>query len=290
MAADLLISGVEITLALTFGLLAVILLRRPVRALFGARAAYGLWLPVPAVVVAVALPGPAASPPPARPEAAVAPAAAPADAAADAPAAPAAPQPAAAPSAVRFAIEGEHYDLIPGGQPFEPLNGKIEVIEVFNYVCPACASFQTLVNGWKTSLPADVRFTYVPAPFGGNWDPYVRAYYTAEAMGIVDRTHDAIFKAIHLDRSLKGERGTDSVQEIAAVYAQSGADPAQFASTMASFTVNAKFGRAKQYIADHRINQTPTVLVNGRYRVKGRSWQELLQNTDRVVAQVRAGG
>lgn len=203
---------------------------------------------------------------------------------------PAAPQPAETPSAVRFANEGEHYDLIPGGQPFEPLDGKIEVVEVFNYVCPACASFQTLINGWKGSLPADVRLTYVPAPFGGNWDPFVRAYYTAEAMGIADRSHDAIFKAIHIDRTLKGERGTDSPQEIAKAYVPFGADPAQFASTMASFTVNARFGRAKQYIADHRINSTPTLVVNGRYRIKGRSWEELLQNTDRVVAQVRAGG
>jgi len=241
----------------------------------------------PAVAEAPAAPAEAIADEPALdPSAASAPAAA-AEAAGDAPAA---PQPAATPSAVRFATEGEHYDLIPGGQPFEPLNGKIEVIEVFNYVCPACASFQTLVNSWKGTLPADVRFTYVPAPFGGNWDPFVRAYYTAEAMGIANRSHDAIFKAIHIDRTLKGERGTDSAQDIAKAYAPFGADPAQFASTMASFTVNAKFGRAKQYIADHRINSTPTLVVNGRYRVKGRSWEELLQNTDRVVAQVRAGG
>lgn len=201
--------------------------------------------------------------------------------------APAAP---AAPSAVSFATQGQHYDLIQGGQPYEPLNGKIEVVEVFNYVCPACAMFQPLVNSWKTKLPADVRFTYVPAPFGGNWDPYVRAYYTAEAMGIVDKTHDAIFEAIHVDRTLKGERGSDSAAQIANVYAQHGADAAQFASTMASFTVNAKFGRAKQYIQQQRANSTPTMIVNGRYRVKGRNFEEMLQNTDRVIAQVRAGG
>src|SRR5690606_23371332 len=130
---------------------------------------------------------------------------------------------------------------------------------------PACAMFQPLVNTWKARLGPDVRFTYVPAPFGGNWDPFVRAYYTAEAMGIADRSHDGIFKAIHVDRSLKGERGTDSAQDIAKVYAQYGADPAQFASTMASFTVNAKFGRAKQYIAQQRANSTPTMIVNGRY-------------------------
>jgi thiol:disulfide interchange protein DsbA len=192
--------------------------------------------------------------------------------------------------AATFASEGEHYDLVPGGQPFEPLNGKIEVVEVFNYVCPACAMFQPLVNNWKARLPADVRFTYVPAPFGGNWDPYVRAYYAAEAMGIADASHDGIFQAIHVERSLKGERGTDSPQDLARAYAKFGADPAQFASTMASFTVNAKFGRAKQYIAQQRVNSTPTMLVNGRYRVKGRNFEEMLQNTDRVISQVRAGG
>lgn len=201
------------------------------------------------------------------------------------------PAPApATPSAATFATEGEHYDLIPGGQPFEPLDGKIEVVEVFNYVCPACAMFQPLVNNWKARLPADVRFTYVPAPFGGNWDPYVRAYYAAEAMGIADKAHDGIFQAIHVERSLKGERGTDSPQDLARAYAKFGADPAQFASTMASFTVNAKFGRAKQYIAQQRANSTPTMIVNGRYRVKGRNFEDMLQNTDRVISQVRAGG
>ncbi|MDH5835051.1 thiol:disulfide interchange protein DsbA/DsbL [Luteimonas kalidii] len=200
------------------------------------------------------------------------------------------PAPAPGQSAVTFATEGEHYDLIPGGQPFEPLDGKIEVVEVFNYVCPACAMFQPLVNTWKARLPADVRFTYVPAAFGGNWDPYVRAYYAAEAMGIADKSHDGIFQAIHVDRSLKGERGTDSAQDIAQAYAKFGADPAQFASTMASFTVNAKFGRAKQYIAQQRANSTPTMIVNGRYRIKARNFETMLENTDRVIAQVRAGG
>ncbi|TWT19247.1 thiol:disulfide interchange protein DsbA/DsbL [Luteimonas marina] len=248
-----------------------------------------------APVAEAAAPAPAeaiADEPALDPNAAPAPADADADVVAEAPAPADTPAPAAEPAApaVTFATQGEHYDPIPGGQPFEPLAGKIEVVEVFNYVCPACAMFEPLVSAWKARLPADVRFTYVPAPFGGNWDPYVRAYYTAEAMGIAGKAHDGVFKAIHVDRSLKGERGTDSPADIAKVYAQFGADPAQFASTMASFTVNAKFGRAKQYIAAQGANSTPTLIVNGRYRIKGRSWEELLQNTDRVIAQVRAGG
>jgi len=63
MAADLLILGVEIVAAVTVALVAVFILRPPVRAVFGARAAYCLWLLIPVVVAAVALPRVESAPP-----------------------------------------------------------------------------------------------------------------------------------------------------------------------------------------------------------------------------------
>ena len=94
--------------------------------------------------------------------------------------------PVAAPTAEAQGIPGltlgTDYTIVPNGQPFEPLNGKIEVVEVFNFVCPACAMFQPLVVQWKKTMPADVRFTYVPAAFGGNWDQFVRSFYAAQTM------------------------------------------------------------------------------------------------------------
>jgi len=63
------------------------------------------------------------------------------------------------------------------------------VVEVFGYVCPACNMFQPLMRAWEAKMPANVRFTYVPAQFGGTWDRYARAYYASEAMGLVPRTH-----------------------------------------------------------------------------------------------------
>jgi thiol:disulfide interchange protein DsbA len=196
--------------------------------------------------------------------------------------------PTAMPADAAGLVAGRDYDEIPGGQPFEPLNGKIEVVEVFNYVCPACAAFQPLVNSWKARLPADVRFTYVPAAFGPRWDPYVRAYYAAEAMGIADRTHDAVFNALHIERTLKGERGEDSPAEIGAFYGRHGVDAKQFASTMASFAVDSKYNRAKQFIVRSQANSTPTMIVNGKYRIKGTSFENMLENTNAMIARVRA--
>jgi protein dithiol oxidoreductase (disulfide-forming) len=185
-------------------------------------------------------------------------------------------------------VAGTDYIEIQGGQPFEPLAGKVEVVEVFGYVCPACASFQPLVRAWKPKLPSDVRFTYVPALFGGVWDRYARAFYASESMGLVDKTHDALYNAIHIEQSLKGERGQDSDADIAAFYARHGANAQSFTSTMASFAVNARLSKAKQFALRSGIDSTPSLVVNGKYRVKGKSFEDMVRIANQLIAQERA--
>ncbi|KHM90302.1 dihydroneopterin aldolase, partial [Xanthomonas vesicatoria] len=45
-------------------------------------------------------------------------------------------------------VEGEDYTLIDGGQPYAPLAGKVEVVEVFGYTCPHCAHFEPTLEAW----------------------------------------------------------------------------------------------------------------------------------------------
>ena len=183
-------------------------------------------------------------------------------------------------------VEGTDYVTIPNGQPYEPLNGQVEVVEVFGYVCPACARFQPLMSAWKKKLPAGVRFSYVPAPFGGVWIPYAKAYYVAQQTpGLLDKTHDALFKAIHLDQTLKGERGQDSDEDIARFYAAYGVDPKQFVADMNSFGTEAKLNKGKQFMLRAGVEGTPTVIVNGKYRVKGTTYEDILRIATRLVAQ-----
>ncbi|MCF7750452.1 thiol:disulfide interchange protein DsbA/DsbL [Bacillus subtilis subsp. subtilis] len=185
-------------------------------------------------------------------------------------------------------VAGTDYVLIENGQPFQPAAGKIEVAEIFGYVCPACAAFQPLIGPWKAGLPSDVNFVYVPAMFGGTWDNYARAFYAAQSMGLQDKTHEAMYSAIHAEQTLKGERGRDSVEDIAAFYAKHGADAKQFASTMSSFAVNAKTNAAKQFAQRSNITGTPSVIVNGKYLVKGKSFPDMLRIADHLIARERA--
>ena len=189
-------------------------------------------------------------------------------------------------------VAGTDYVEIANGQPFDTADGRIEIAEVFGYVCPFCASVQPTVSAMHAKLPPDVHMVYVPAAFGAMWDNYAKAYYTAEAMGLVAQTHDAMFRAIHIDKTLKGERGMDTPEEIAAFYAAYGADPKQFTSSMQSFAVATKVNRAKQYIVGAFANGdspgTPTFIVNGKYRVKGKSTDDRFRVLNQLVVAERA--
>ncbi|MDO5505388.1 MAG: thiol:disulfide interchange protein DsbA/DsbL [Pseudoxanthomonas suwonensis] len=234
--------------------------------------------PAPAAVE----PAPAATPaaPPAADASAPAaePAAEPAvDAAADAAVAAAAAAPATP------LVEGTDYRRITDGQPIAPQAGKIEVAEIFGYSCPACAAFQPLVGAWKRQLPADVNFVYVPAAFGGQWDDFARAFYAAESLDLVDRTHDAMYQAVHVEQSI---RNADAIPDF---YVQkAGVSRDAFANAMKSFAVNGRMNRAKQFIQRSGVEGTPSLVVNGKYLVLGSSRDEQLRIANQLIAQERA--
>ena len=181
-------------------------------------------------------------------------------------------------------VEGTDYVVIPNGEPFDPANGQVEVVEVFGYTCPHCATFQPAIASWKAKLPADVRVTYVAAPFGGYWIPYAKAYYTADALGIAGETHDAMFAALHLSGELPIQNAT--AEEIGRWYAANAdVDAGEFATAMESFGIDAKLKRATQFIQRSGVNGTPTLVVNGKYRVTG---PDPLRIASHLVAMERA--
>ena len=184
-------------------------------------------------------------------------------------------------------VAGTDYIEIPGGQPFQPGTGKIEVAEAFGYTCPACARFEPLVAAWAARLPADVEFTPVAAPFGGFWMPYAKAFYTAQALGVLPQTHEAMFHAVHVERSLPVQP-EPTKEQLAAFYAKHGVDANEFSRTYSSFAVNTKLTRAQQFLQRSGVDSTPTLVVAGRYKVTGQSWEEHLRIAEHLIARERA--
>ncbi|WP_222565320.1 thiol:disulfide interchange protein DsbA/DsbL [Novilysobacter antarcticus] len=182
-------------------------------------------------------------------------------------------------------VAGVDYVEIPNGQPFQPNNNKIEVVEVFGYTCPACASFEPLVTAWATKLPEDVQFTPLAAPFGGHWDPFAKAFYAAQANGLLAQSHDAMFNAVHLERSLPPDA---KEAQIAQFYSRFGADPKQFANAMASFSVKAKMSRALKFMHHSGVESTPDIVIDGKYRIIVKDWEQKLNVAEHLIAAERA--
>ncbi|RZZ81335.1 thiol:disulfide interchange protein DsbA/DsbL [Pseudoxanthomonas winnipegensis] len=180
-------------------------------------------------------------------------------------------------------VEGEDYDVIAGGQPFAPLTGqqKVEVVEVFGYVCIHCAHFEPQFEAWQKRQPASVRVTSVPAAFGGYWIPYAKAFYAAQQLGVLKQSHAAVFKALHDSHELPIQNASD--QEIAGFYARFGPDPDKFAAAMESPQVAAQLDKARAFGMASGIRGTPTLVINGKYRITTVDPDDVLKVADFLI-------
>lgn len=158
---------------------------------------------------------------------------------------------------------GADYKLIDPRVP-TATGDKIEVAEVFSYACPHCAHFQPFMDELKAKLPANAQIVLIPAVFNPSWEPFARAFYAARSMGILDKTHQALFDALHRDNLPLGD-----LQALSGFYAQhSGVSAAAFMSTASSFIVDSQIARGNQLVRDYGVSATPTLVVNGKYRVE----------------------
>ncbi|MBO9716990.1 MAG: thiol:disulfide interchange protein DsbA/DsbL [Pseudoxanthomonas sp.] len=177
---------------------------------------------------------------------------------------------------------GRDYVEIPGGQPWAAKPGRVEVAEVFGYSCPHCAHLEPMLKPWKAKLPREADFVAVPAAFGGPWDSWARAYFAASNLGLLGRTHEAVFQAIH-------EKGTlprnPTPQELATFYAGYGVSAESFLAAMADPRVDAQVRQAATVARAWGLEGTPTVVVAGRYRVLGNDFEDMLRITDWLVAR-----
>jgi protein dithiol oxidoreductase (disulfide-forming) len=188
-------------------------------------------------------------------------------------------------SQVDTAQVGIAYELAPKPGTWLPENGKIEVVEYFSYTCSHCAEFQPMVDTWKKSMAKDVIFHYMPNAFDIEF-PYSRAYFAAEATGALPKVHHDLFLAIQHDGRLP--RNNATIDEIGAYFAQRGLNRAKMVTLMRSDAVTAQMQRANQFVIDKRLQGTPTLVVAGKYVVKGENYKDYIDNLNAVVAMERA--
>jgi len=117
---------------------------------------------------------------------------------------------------------------------------------------------------------------------------FQRAYLTAVALGVAEKSHTAMFDAVWKKRTLaimsedsrSLKKPQPSIEDAAQFYAQFGVKPEDFVATANSFTINTRMKQADAYIKTCGVEQTPTLIVAGKYRLTSHSagdWDKVEQ-------------
>ncbi|MGB2972590.1 MAG: thiol:disulfide interchange protein DsbA/DsbL [Candidatus Competibacter sp.] len=184
--------------------------------------------------------------------------------------------PAAAPPSFQ---EGKDYVRLSTPVP-SSVPDKIEVVELFSYRCPHCYQLETVIQEWLRRKPENV--VLVRIPVSGGFDPSyesaARAYYAAEALGVLDKIHQPLFDAIHKERR---KLGTED--ELAGFFAEHGVNQDAFRKAYQSFQTETRWLRGDQLVAQrYRVRGVPAVFVNGRYEVLA---QRMFEVVDFLLAR-----
>jgi thiol:disulfide interchange protein DsbA len=160
-------------------------------------------------------------------------------------------------------VEGEHYDVI--SPALRGTTGKIEVTEFFWYGCGHCYNFEPQLSQWKKGLEDDVVVVGSPAMWNGLMEVHARAFYAAEALGVLDKMHMPLFQALNVDR-----KRLASEDELADLFAANGVDRDAFIQAFNSFGVGSQVRQANARARAARISGTPELMVAGKYRISAR--------------------
>lgn len=181
--------------------------------------------------------------------------------------------------------EGTHYKRVR-----EAMTGdakRIVVNEFFWYGCSHCAAFEPAIQKWAKTRPADVDFVQVPNSLGRPVGVlHAKAYYAADSLGVLAKTHDALFDAIHNKRQI-----VDTEDQLAAFFnTTTGILPDVFKGTLNGFAVDSRSRNAENLTKQYGIASTPVIVVDGRYQIDARmagGFDNMLKITDFLIDKAR---
>lgn len=165
--------------------------------------------------------------------------------------------------------EGKDYLVIsPIGKPQLHAN----VVEFFNYGCPACYHLEPELQVWLTTKPKNITFARLPVVFHPDWDVYSKAFYVAQALGIEKKMTPLLFNAIHKQREDLGNE-----KALAAFFVKNGVPLIDF-ENLYNFTpgIYGELNRADEMMRTYLIDpvlmqqynwipQIPAFIINGKY-------------------------
>jgi thiol:disulfide interchange protein DsbA len=157
-------------------------------------------------------------------------------------------------------VNGNEFLTLPTAQPVQNAGKKVEVIEFFMYHCPACNAFEPELAKFIKANGDAIAFRRIHVPHTDINDPEAHLFLTLEAMQNEDALHEKVMQTWHVDRKrLKNDN--DNLEWAL----QNGLDRTQFLEFYNSFSVTTRLKNLTRVVANYKVNNTPTLVIDGRY-------------------------
>lgn len=145
--------------------------------------------------------------------------------------------------------------------------GKIQVIEFFNYPCPGCANLDPMLQAWLKTKPKEVNFIRIPVIFNENWVIFAKLYYAIEALA--DKNHIKNKQQLHGDFIEVVQTNPEIGHDLKALQAffiqkkllKKEEAPKVFLERLDSFNVTTDYQLA------YMVNTIPTFVIQGKNKM-----------------------
>lgn len=183
-------------------------------------------------------------------------------------------------------VEGRHYRRLSPAQPTNSSPNRVEVAEFFMYDCPACNELEPFVQTWLRDKPDFISFVRLPTAWNDARELHARAFFAAEVLEVGEEIHLPFFREIHINGN-----PLDSRASLAAFFGRYGVSETEFFEAFDSFAVHTRLSQAAALERRYGIDETPSFVVNGKYRTSvamaGGSYEDLLRLVSLLAADER---
>jgi thiol:disulfide interchange protein DsbA len=128
----------------------------------------------------------------------------------------------------------------------------------------------------------------MPGAVSPNWVPHAKAFYAAKMLGVLDKFHEPLFKAIH-----EQKRRIFTDEQIIRFAAEQGIDEDAFRNAFNSFPVDMQVRKAADLAKHYNIDGVPAMVVDGKYVTsvsQTGSTERMFDVIDYLVAKEQDGG
>ena len=163
-------------------------------------------------------------------------------------------------------VAGKNYIVL--DKPVEIETGdQVEVRELFFYFCGHCFNINPFLHNWLKTMDSSAQFVLQPAIFPSpDWVHAATMFYVLEELGELDRLHEALFNAYHMQKLQ-----LNTQQDFVTWLSLSGLDEQKANKVYESFSVKVAVNRAKASTYKYRIPGVPAFIINGKYLVNATS-------------------